>query len=512
MGVLDFFRRRRAPVLRAPGAQATMTAAAAGRRGWLAAQASRLTADLPGGAAAAPNRDIRQQLSVLRARSRWLAQNDGYTSGFLKLLRRNVVGPAGFGLQMRIRDDRDPKRQDENANDRIEAAWKAWGRVGTCDVTRRLSFTDLCAQVMVCVARDGEALLRRIRDPRRPYGYALQVLDPSQLREDLNGRLAGMPAGHVVRAGVEIDDFGAPAAYWINRAVPNDDPTLHGGAQTVTDRVPANEIFHLFMAEWPGQVRGIPWVAPGLRTLAMLDGYQEAELTAARVAAGKMGFYKIDGDAEVSGELEEDGTLLQRAEAGAFELMPKGVEFQSFDPQHPNAAFKDFVAASLRPAAAGLGVSYNAFANDAAGLNYSALRATELEDRDEFRTIQGWMIGAFCEPLFADWLTEALLNDALGGLPPGKFWKFNAPGFIGRGWQWVDPSNEVAAAKEAVALGIKSRTQIVAEGGGDIADIARDFAAEAALEGLPAPPTNAPAPAGVAPAQPRPQPTETPTP
>lgn len=500
MGMFDLFRRTRAaaPVVSlAPGAVGGFTPGPA-RRNWLAAQSSRLTADLPGGAAAAPNRDIRQQLSVLRARSRWLAQNDGHTAGLLKMLRRNIVGPTGFALQMRVRDDRDPTRQDANANDRIEAAWSEWGTVGNCEMTRRLSFTDLCGLAVVGMARDGEAFIRRVRSPRAGrFGYALHVIDPSQVPEDVNGRPPGTPAGHVVRAGVELDAWGAPAAYFVRSAVPNDDPAI-GGVSVRTDRIPADEMFHLFLAEWPGQVRGVPWISPGLRTLAMLDGYQEAELTAARVAAGKMGFYTMGGDEDPPGDLEADGNLVQQAEAGSFELLPKGVDFKEFNPQHPTQAFKDFVAAALRPVASAVGMSYAAFANDAAGMNYSALRATELEDRDEFRTLQAMVIGALCRRVFRDWLEQALLVDAFGGLPASKLWKFDAPQFTARGWQWVDPGNEVSANAEAVALGIKSRTQIVAESGGDIAQVAADLKAEAEMFGdllKPAAPPAQPTPA-----------------
>jgi lambda family phage portal protein len=234
----------------------------------------------------------------------------------------------------------------------------------------------------------------------------------------------------------------------------------------------------------------VPWISNGIRALAMLDGYGEAELTAARVAAAKMGFYRIDADAEPDGELAEDGALVQEASAGTFELLPKGVDFQQFDPQHPTTAFKEFVSAMLRPVAAGAGVSYNAFANDAEGMNYSALRATELEDRDEFRTLQQWMISGLCEPVFSAWLRESLITGALG-LPAGKMWKFDAPNFVPRGWQWVDPLKEVAAVEKAVALGISSRTATVAAQGGDFAETIAELKAEKALMGDLIPPAAA---------------------
>lgn len=488
MGWFDRFRRARpAPAVGAIGAMATWTGERArvpGQRGWLAAQPSRLMADLPGSISTAPNRDIRWQLATLRNRSRWLAQNEGYTAGFLKMLRRNVVGPKGFTLQMRVVNERGGG-QDENANQRIEAAWADWSSVGSCDVTGKLSFTDLTGMVMLAVARDGEALIRIHRGWRRnAYGLAVEVIDPSQLEESVNGRPEGTPAGRIVRAGVELDEYARPTAYWMRSTVPNDDPAALSRPQRQRVRIPAEEILHVFLPEWAQQVRGIPWIANGIRALAMLDGYGEAELTAARVSAGKMGFYKLDADGEAPAELEADGRLVQTAEAGTFELLPKGVDFQSFDPQHPNAAFKDFVAAMLRPIAAGAGVSYNAFANDASALSYSSLRATALEDRDEFRTLQHWLIGCFCRPVFTAFLNETLISGALG-LPASKRWKFDAAEFVPRGWQWVDPLKEVNAAAKAVELGITSRTQIVAAQGGDIAAVAEDLRAEAALlEGL----------------------------
>lgn len=471
-------------------------------RAWLAAAPSRLLADLPGGAAAAPNREIRQSLAVLRARSRWLAQNDGFSKGFLRLLRRNVVGPQGFDLQMAVRADNNPKVRDEDANQRIEAAWDEWAGVGACDVTGKLTFTALSQLLITGIARDGEALVRKVRGSRwNRAGLAFQMLDPSQLPEDVNapygaGVLAGyrFPATNCVRMGVEMDSYGRPVAYHLRTSVPNDD-AWRFGAQ-LYQRVPAEEIVHLFMTDWPSQVRGIPWLDTGIRALAMMDGYSEAELVAARQGASKMGFYQLGENVDandVPAELVADARLVQEAEAGTFELLPKGIEFKSYDPQHPNAAFAAFVSTILRQAAAGTGISYNAFANDRAGLNYSALRAVALDDRDEYRTIQQWMINAFCKPFFTEWLREVLIS-GITGLPAGKFYKFNAPNFHPRGWQWVDPQNEIKAAADEIALGLNSRRRMSAERGVDYDQNLADLKLEAAdMAGLEPPrmPTNA---------------------
>jgi lambda family phage portal protein len=482
------FRRPAAPppsVVGVPGAVARWEGPRPGSgsaRAWLAAQPSRLLADLPGYYMRAPNADIRWSLAYLRNRSRWLAQNDGFTRGYLALLRRNVVGPAGFTLQMQVQGDK-------NANDRIEEAWAEW--IPACEVTGKLTFADLCRAAIQAVARDGELLARKVQGDFNRHGCALQILDPAMLDHTANGRPTNgtetVAGDNYVRAGVEIDHWERPVAYWLLTHVPNDDPVIPAERRLV--RVPASEIIHLFVTEWPGQIRGVPWLSASLRTLAMLDGYSEAELTAARVAAGKMGFYKQAEPEDVPAELQADGTLLQESSAGAFELLPKGVEFEAYDPQHPNSSFSAFVAAQQRQAAAGANLSYAAFANDPGTLNYSGLRHVALEDRDEYRTLQNWMIGNFCMKIFPFWLREALIS-GVTGLPPSKFFKFNAPRFIPRGWDWVDPQNEINAARDAVALGVKSRTQIIAEKGGDFDRTVAELKAEAeALKEL-QPPAN----------------------
>jgi capsid protein len=52
-------------------------------------------------------------------------------------------------------------------------------------------------------------------------------------------------------------------------------------------------------------------------------------------------------------------------------------------------------------------------------------------------------------------------------LPYAKFDKFNSPVFFGRRWDWVDPRSEAMADAAAVALGTKSRAQLIRERGRD---------------------------------------------
>ena len=96
---------------------------------------------------------------------------------------------------------------------------------------------------------------------------------------------------------------------------------------------------------------------------------EEAEITAARVAACKMGFLVKDKADGYVGDMDEAGNTLMEVEAGAIEELPMGTRFESWNPDHPVGNYSAFVKSCLRGIAAGLGVSYNMLANDLEGVN-----------------------------------------------------------------------------------------------------------------------------------------------
>jgi len=473
-------------------------------RAYLAASKDRLVADLPRISVSA-NAELRSSLRILRARSRHLARNNDYARGFFKTLKNNIAGPQGFVLQVRARHD--PTKDDPSgpldidANRRIEAAHERWSRPGWCTADGRLSRADAERLFIMLVARDGEVLVRHVRNAANDWGYAIQFLPADLLDEELNVAFGGgsidgyvVPREHEIRMGVERDRWRRPLAYHLFTAHPNDD------LQTIKlrrrERIPAGDLIHAFVAEDADEARGVPWLFSAMRRLAMLGGYEEAELVAARVAASKMGFYK-----EAAGmPLQADGTdaggnLIRDAEPGHFERLPAGVDIATWDPQHPSGQFAPFAKAMLRGAAVGTGTSYNLFASDLESVNYSSLRQGALNERDEWRALQRWQCSVFCAPVYGEWLRLALTTGALA-LPAEKFAKFDAPEFQPRGWVWVDPLKEIEAEERAVALRVKSRTEICAERGRDFEDVIRQIASEgriAAANGvelpLPGPPS-----------------------
>lgn len=451
-------------------------------RGYAGADFSRLTNDWLA-TLSSEDAEARKSLFTLRNRVRDLCRRDDYAKRFLTLCETNIVGPNGIGLQMDVTDRRvngDNKSilvPDEIANDLIEDAWKDFSLPENFTVTGQLARQQVEGLVAKTTARDGEYLIRLIRGKAagNDYNFALQPLEADHLDHELNQKL---PNGNQVRMGVEFNVWRKPVAYWLLTEHPGDAFFFsQAGVQRI--RVPADEILHGFIPFYFQQSRGIPWFHTAMTRMHQLNGYEEAELCAARAAASKMGFFvrKIGPDglpppAYEGDDKDEQGNLVNEMEPGVMEQLPPGVEFQGWNPDHPVTNFPDYRKAVLRGVASGLCVSYNSLAADLEGVNFSSIRAGVLEERDVWMLLQGWLILHFERRIFTEWLKMALLSGALN-LPNAKFEKFNKPKFIARRWSYVNPVQEIQAHIAALNAKIKTRGDLIAEGGGDFSDTMR---------------------------------------
>ena len=440
-------------------------------RSYNAAKIGRLTSDWTTSTTSA-NKEVRNDIKVLRARSRQLERDNDYVRRFFGLLSNNVLGANGIGFQAKSRDLNG--NLDDVANRKIEQAWADWSRPENCTVAGTQSLLDVQRLTLRSVARDGAVLLRLVRNFDNPYRFAIQVLEIDHLDVDHNQKLQN---GNLIRMGVERDKWERPQAYWILNGHEGDEFGMD--RPTRRERIPADEIMLITQTERPHQVLGVPWLASSMMRLSMLHGYMEAEVTAARIGAAKMGFFvkSETGEGYQGEEDEATGHTIMTASPGEFEELPVGVDVKTFNPDHPNAQFGEFVKNCLRSISAGLGVSYNSLANDLEGVNYSSIRAGLLEEREAWKATQGWFIEHVLDPLFREWLTYALLSDALQ-LPATKQTKFETVEWRPRRWAWVDPLKDTQANILAIENGLKSRRSIVSEAGGDfektIEEIAQD--------------------------------------
>lgn len=425
------------------------------------------------------NEDLRYELPVLRVRSNDLAQNDPLAKKYLNLVEENIVGSQGFQLQAKSYDS---VGVDSEANNAIERHWSKWSKK-KCDVRGTLTLPEIERLVARSVARDGEILIRHIFDDRNIYGYSLQLIEAAKLadinQEAFNGRKQ-------IISGVEIDQFGSPIAYHIYKN------KCTKGAETI--RIPASEISHIFISEYPSQIRGIPWMSAVMQRMFVLKKFTEFALQASAIGASSMGFFtQGEGVTDpLTEEEDSEGELYTSAVGGSFSVLPPGYDFKSYDPAYPHELFDTFTTAIVRHIASGLGVSYNLLANDLTGVSYSSIRSAVLEERSHWMTLQESFISQMMDTVYEKWLSSALLNKSItleNGtfLPVSKKEKFMNYSFQSRRWAWVDPLRDINAKVVALQNKLESPYSIAAELGKDLETILDDiqrFEAECEKRGI----------------------------
>lgn len=438
------------------------------RRSFDAAAVGNLTASFSGEQVSL-NEDLERTLRIMVGRSRQLYKNNDYVKKFMRMAQNAIVGPNGFTLSVPcLRADGSIDEADKAI---VEKVFAKWCKRGVCDVTGRLSWIQLQRLIVLMCARDGEAIVRRVRDRSiNAFGYALQLIDPVLL--DYSYR-ADFPDGRRIRLGVEINTWGRPIAYHFLQDV----ESAWGGHRI---RVPADEVWHIFIQEEPSQLRGVPWIHTAMRRLNDLGGYEQAAVIAARVGASNMGFYiPPDGSSDDASGLADqaiqsqdaDGNetidLVTDATPGTFEQLPPGYDFKKFDPDYPHQNFDMFVKAMLRGVSSGTGADYPTLANDLEGVNYSSIRSGKLETQDEWMCLQGMFREGLHDPLWPEWLDCGFLSGQLAPLPVSKYDKFNVAIFQGRRWAWTDPYKDMQAVEIELKNTLTSPSDVMRERGRD---------------------------------------------
>lgn len=423
-----------------------------------------------------PNDDLIGDLPTLRARTRDLARNAPLAGAALNAQVTNVVGT---GLSLQAQPDAEALGlTDEEARawgDTTEREWRLFAESTNCDVTRTQNFYGLTALAFRSALESGDvlALLPSVQRQNHPYRLAVQLVEADRLSN---------PEWKVdtdtLIAGVELDSWGAPIAYHVCDKHPGNLRRVAGAKWT---RVTAfgnstgrRNALHLFDRRRPGQVRGVPCLAPVIEPLKQLQRYTDAELQAAVVNAMFAVFVKMDADAfdtlfDDTGKSQYlqsgmgwDGTIPEAnldKPGKAINLLP-GESVENGTPGRPNALFDPFVQSIIRQVGSLLEIPFEVLVKHYTA-SYSAARAALLDAWRFFRGRRDWLAGAFCQPVYEAFLDEAVANGRISA--PGWFsdpamrkaWAQSA--WVGDGPGSIDPVKEVAAAEQRIALGISTR-------------------------------------------------------
>ena len=304
-----------------------------------------------------------------------------------------------------------------------------------------------------------------MREVRQPFGkgripYALELIEADRLADQWSSVRASN--GNHVRMGVEMNQWGRPVAYWLYPTHPGD-YQFSAFVESALLRVPAEDMIHLYIPDRIGQTRGVPWFHATLKRMRHLSGYEEAEVVAARAAASVVGIVTTpDLSTGVDDDEDQEPEPEISLQPGTVQRLLPGEQFTGFNPSRNNAGLDPFMRYMLRAVAAGVGLSYESLSRDYSKGSYSSSRLSLLEDRDNWRALQGWFIRNFRLRVYQNWLTAAVLAGELS-FPDfySNIKKYQRVRFRPRGWSWIDPTKEVAAYRMAVRAGFMTVTDVI---------------------------------------------------
>lgn len=418
-----------------------------------------------------PDGEIIKDLPTLRQRSRDLVRNEPFGRGAINVLTQAVIGRGlkpqsvpdvktiaeAIGVNS---DDEGLLKAVENFSEKAERNFKLWGESQQADTRGQLTFSDLQESAFKNYLMSGDVFftvnIRKHHDS--PFRLRIGLIEADQVVNP-----PGISDGQMIRGGIELDKFGEPKAYWVNKnqeifpydfhRIPRYGPV--SGRQM---------IWHLFKPERIGNSRGVPFLAPVITIIKNKSRYTKAELDAAVNNSILVMLVRSSNTRALTSGLTSNQTDTSKKNTGIdFTIAPgaqivqlrDGEDITAFEPKRPFSNFKDFNSALARECGMALNIPYEIYLR-MFNSSYTASRAA-YNMFERTRDVQrNWFNLNFNRPAWQEVTTEEILSGRLEA--PG----FNDGGyFVRQAWLkvlWagdsigqINPVVETDAAAKRVA-------------------------------------------------------------
>jgi lambda family phage portal protein len=436
--------------------------------------------------------DIKRGIKTIIGRCRDQAKNNPSISGAIKRITNNAVR-TGIRPQFQFRTR--TGGLDSSGNRAWEQLFTRWARYA--DITRKKTYWKIQRLTLSQMWADGEILIHRTYDDSIPGipPLRLEMIERDHLDLLIDGDLAN---GNIARQGKEYDENGRCVAYHLFRHHPGDYQA--GRVSLRSERIPASDIIDVYDQERISQTSGVSWLAAVVMESFDLEDYRAYERIGAKLAAAFGIFIQSNfpdvghpgiGLQQAPGQQTEAGwpttwdNMPDYIEPGRIQSVPYGTEIKIAEHNRPGNQYEPYVKESRRTQSTGLGLSYEAFANDYTDASYSSTRSGALEERLSYQGMQQFLDEELCLGVNAWFIESAWLS----GMNPTAMpdFRFNPWPYLeavapqNPGWSWVDPLKDGQASKLKVAEAMSTRRRESAPQGIDWDENLRELIEEETL-------------------------------
>ncbi|MDX6042804.1 phage portal protein [Scandinavium lactucae] len=417
---------------------------------------------------------ILKALPTMRAFSRDAVLKNPIGRKYMNLSVDGVVGSDGVYVKPAVEID-GSEEEINQINEQLEKLFDRWAYdPDRFSVDGALSFELFQQNVEKIRVQDGECFIRIHTINRQ---IKLEILDTSRLQQSNNQHLAN---GNYISNGIEFDQWHRPVNYYFCRF----DPVTYTYSTGDYEVIPANEICHYFIADQQGQERGLSDLVATSKLIEDLKNFTEAALTAKRVSASSMAFITNNNDTtstDLLGADERDEVTpvyTEYFEAGFIGELGEGQDIKTVTPTNGVDGIDIFTNELMNQISMGLNVTKQALLSDTSNASFSAARLTEKLQQTTFRTRTNVLISKVLKPIYIAWLKNEMINNSKLNLSFSDFDDLICARYILQKPISLDPVKDIQAELLQLEAGIKSKTQVIAELGGDPVKVLAEVQAE----------------------------------
>jgi lambda family phage portal protein len=401
---------------------------------------------------------------VLRERSRYECDNNGYYGGLIDKLSNDMVGTCP---RLQVSSD-DTWREVEQA---VEAKFSRWAK--GVNLGEKLRIMDAAS------IRDGEGFGLLFCNPRLE-GVQLDI----RLYESDQVETSGYQdyLDPLSFPGGRIDESGNVVEYHFRRSHPGSNVAM---IEYDHDAIDASRVLHWYTRRRPGQLRGVPEATSSLSLFAYLRRYTLATVTAAETAANIAGVLETDSMADSASDSPTIDTMDTVPVArGSLLTLPHQWRASAFKADQPVTTYPQFKNELLTEAGAPVLAPRNVASNTSADYNYSSGRLDYGIYYRGIRVRRNNFASRILDAIFDAWLFEAML---LPGFLPQNASEWYASEWD-RTWYFdgltsLDPLKDAQAESTRLASGTTTFAEIFGDRGFDWEVVFRQRAKEKKLMG-----------------------------
>jgi capsid protein len=411
------------------------------------------------------NAELAYASNWLRAQAEYEISSNPVMEGLVNSHITDVVGPEGPNYRV--------TSSDPLYNKKREKIWREWAK--HAGANRQLSLVEILASWVRSLWKAGEFGTQMINDTKADGPIKIRLLPVHMHRLLTPPEMLGDPE---VALGVRRDENRNPVGYYVS------EPYIFGPFEIYTGEfyfVKYEDFIHGYELTEEDQVRGVPWLASCLDTVAQLRDWDKSMLDAAEVLSKTGVLWSLKNSTE---PIPVNPGTSAPMERGQHTFGPMGWEPEQLTPTQPSQDQQSFRSEKKSEIGRGRCIPSILINLDSSKSSYSSCRFDNQPYWRSVAAIQGWLGRIGLDRIEATVMREAELANELE----------EAPDDAAHHWGWikpphVDPTKEATAERTYLQNGTLPYTDAVLSHGHDpdaVLEIRKRDAQRLEQAGLPA--------------------------